>query len=234
MNPVFTRIVWRVLAHMSLMGRSNRPDPHVSTLVCLIPIPHDSVRAGSMASGAICNVSASLLADHLVTVVLRRVRSSLPRAGNRSLPELDTSLPSLWSVFRHGLSHRHDGLPSTSSPSLGGGDARGRRPTGLYHGGFGESVPTHFQCRFPGQAAFYQPPAYPNTPNGLPGRFGSLRGGARRLWALRIFTPIGGKTSPQDALCWTFPGSDDLQYPGIGSSDGGGRRPDLAQEGHTE
>ena len=49
--------------------------------------------------------------------------------------------------------------PSTSSPSrvaprrgVRGGDTRCRRPTGLYPIGFGQSVPTHVQCGFPGTA----------------------------------------------------------------------------------
>ena len=49
--------------------------------------------------------------------------------------------------------------PSTSSPSraaprraVRGGDARCRRRTRLYPGGFGESVPTRVQCGFPGTA----------------------------------------------------------------------------------
>ena len=49
--------------------------------------------------------------------------------------------------------------PSTSSPSCAaprravrGGDAWGRRRTTLYRRGFEESVPTRFQCGFPGTA----------------------------------------------------------------------------------
>ena len=49
--------------------------------------------------------------------------------------------------------------PSTSSPTraaprrgVRAGDTRCRRPTGLYPIGFGQSVPTHVQCGFPGTA----------------------------------------------------------------------------------
>ena len=67
-----------------------------------------------------------------------------------------TLYPSRWrtSAEKEGVA------PSTISPSRatrrragrGGGHA-GRRPTALYRGGLGESVPTHVQCGFPGIAS---------------------------------------------------------------------------------
>ena len=78
-----------------------------------------------------------------------------PRGGVSGGPKGGPLTPPRWrtSAEKGGVA------PSTSSPSraaprraVRGGDARGRRRTTLYPRGFGESVPTRFQCGFPGTA----------------------------------------------------------------------------------
>ena len=139
-------------------------------------------------------IGAGFLADSTTFPQGSLWRERPPRGGVSGGPKGGPLTPPRWrtSAKKRGVA------PSTSSPSgaaprraVRGGDAQGRRRTALCPGGLGESVPTRFQCGFPGTTWTTAGRALPSES----GTLGLLRGRATTC-ATSVRHPSFGRWPP--------------------------------------